>query len=40
MLRSLDVDLNSDIQLECALDYGRVGLAPAAGNARTPSFVL
>jgi hypothetical protein len=38
-LRRLDVDQNLDNHLECALDYGRAGLAPAVDIARTPSFV-
>jgi len=40
MFRSLGVDLSSDSHLECVLGYDRVGLAPAADIARTPSFVL
>jgi len=30
---------NLNSLLECVLDYGRAGLAPAVGIARTPSFV-
>jgi hypothetical protein len=36
----LDVDQNWGIRQEYALDYVHAGLAPAAGIARTPSFVL
>ena len=39
MLQRLDVDLSLDSLLECALDYGRAGLAPAVDIARTPSLV-
>jgi hypothetical protein len=40
VLRRLDVGQNLDIHPEYALDYAHVGLAPVAGIARTPSFVL
>jgi hypothetical protein len=40
VLPRLDVDQNSDIHLECGLDYDCAGLAPAVDIARTPSFVL
>jgi len=39
VLLRLDVDQNLGSLLECALDYGRAGLAPAVDIARTPSFV-